>query len=99
MARNWSAGEGKPEFTIEKVPLPPAPPKSGRGKGVSKYPMAQLELGESFVVTGVKKGTVSTMITKAGKDLGRKFVVRAVAGGFRIARVEPKVPAKDEDED
>ena len=87
------------DFEIRSDPLPPAPPRKGRSKGVSKYPMAELEVGQNIIVKGVKKGTVATMIMKAGKTLGRKFVVRAVPGGWGVWRIAPKVKTAVEDDE
>lgn len=78
--------EGKPEYVITKgLPVPDIE-RVGRRSG-SKYPMEELEIGESFKLTGVKRATADTMRNKYGKKLERKFVVRAEAGGFRIHRI------------
>jgi hypothetical protein len=77
--------EGKEEYPIEKgLPIPDVT-RTGRRSG-SKYPMEELEVGESFKLVGVKRATADTMRNKYGKKLERKFVVRAEAGGFRIFR-------------
>ena len=68
-------------FTIEKnVPMP----KTSR---VSKYPFDKLEVGDSFLVAGGKKGTVAAAANAAAKRLERKFTVRVVEDGVRVWRI------------
>ena len=89
--REWQQKEGTNVFKIEKgIPLPAATRHAGGRKGESKYPTAQLEVDESYVVSGVKKGTITTMVANVRKQFpDRKFAVRAELGeGYRIYRVK-----------
>lgn len=86
-------------FEIEKdVPIPET--RQGRG---SKYPFAEMEVGDSFLVEpeedpnlGVVdeeeyakvRGRVSNVAYKYGKDHDKKFTVRQTDEGVRVWRVE-----------
>ena len=67
-------------IVIEKgVPLPP------RRGPVSKYPFAEMEVGDSFVTDIMSiRGTAK----QAAARYGKKFTVRRVAEGFRVWRIE-----------
>jgi hypothetical protein len=72
----------KPAFRIEKdVPLP----THGGSGAPSKYPFAQMDIGDSFVGHGEK---VKAAAWAYAKRNGAKFISRTVAPGqFRIWRV------------
>jgi hypothetical protein len=64
------------------IPLP-----LGRKYGpVSKYPWAQLEVGESFFVAD-PPSHFATMVSHASRIHSRKFIQRQVDGGIRVWRV------------
>jgi hypothetical protein len=47
-----------------------------------------LQVGESFLVTGMKMQSLSNMNLRNGKSLGRRFVCRKEGDGIRIWRIE-----------
>lgn len=70
---------------IEKnVPLPPS-----RGCTPTKafYPWKQMEVGDSFFVTGRKQQHLSAQASVVGKKLGVKFVTRKEGDGVRVWRM------------
>lgn len=77
-------------YVIEKgVPIP----KSGRGanqRGRSKYPFAQMDVGDSFPA----KKHYSTLkasarlFVRAGGGKGRAYIVRRTGDGCRVWRVK-----------
>ena len=63
-------------FEVRKdVPIPAAV-REGFAKP-SKYPFADMAVGDMFFVPGAKK-SFSSLASAAGKRLGRKFSTRAV---------------------
>lgn len=77
-------------FDIEKgVPLP-EPPQRGR-KG-SKYPLADMQVGDSFLVPTMKpeerRQSLYQLVNTKGRAMGRKFVVRVADKGVRVWRTE-----------
>ena len=69
------------EFVIEKnVPIP-------LGHAAAKYPLREMEIGDSFFVPGIGKASDFSASYMAGKRLGRKFTIRAVEGGIRVWRI------------
>ena len=78
-------------FVIEDdVSLVPSRAGGGRA-GQSKYPFAQMEVGQSFLAGAVKAGTIRSAIgawMKAHKDEGFKFAVRETDAGVRVWRVK-----------
>ena len=42
------------------------------------YPLAQLEVGDSFLFPADKRGSVQTRASKVKRDTGREFVVRKI---------------------
>lgn len=69
-------------YQIEKnVPIP-------QQRKRYSYPYAQLQVGESFLVTGMKMQSLSNMNLRNGKSLGRRFVCRKEGDGIRIWRIE-----------
>jgi hypothetical protein len=75
-------------FTIESgIPMP----KRTAGRSGSKYPFADMEVGDSFAIPGdVKAATIRSAVgafTKRNPDAG-KFAVRGTGDGLRVFRVE-----------
>jgi hypothetical protein len=75
-------------FKIENhVPMP----KPGDGK--RKYPWAQLELGQSFLIpcdTWEREGVQFSLTScrRGAEKTGKKFATRQVDGGVRVWRVK-----------
>ena len=66
---------------IEKnVPLPTTRVKRW------KYPLAEMEIGDSFFLPNKKTQDVSSAIGRRAKLLGREFTSRAENNGVRIWR-------------
>lgn len=75
-------------FTIEAGV---AIPKRIAGRSGSKYPFAEMGVGDSFLVAGeVKPATLRSAVGAYTKRNGQtsKFAVRAVEGGLRVWRTE-----------
>lgn len=69
------------------VPIPGK--KTGRRE--VKYPFAQMEVGDSFALTGEVEKTTNLLRNTAlryAKQLGYKFTVRSTEDGARVWRVE-----------
>ena len=77
-------------FIVEKDI--PVPEKSSRDR---KYPLDQMEVGDSFLVPTDPAMTVSKLQKKASASVayahrtlgGRRFVTRQVEGGVRVWRI------------
>lgn len=54
----------------------------------SKYPWAELEVGQSFLVEGALLRSMSSTASHAGRRSKKKFLVRTAEGGVRIWRLE-----------
>lgn len=84
-----AAAPKKVTFTIESgIPIP----KRAAGRSGSKYPLAHLDVGDSFLVPEpVKAATLRSAVgafIKRNPDFG-KFAVRAEShGGHRVWRTE-----------
>lgn len=80
-------------FKIEKgIPLT-CEGKRGPKKQGGRYPFAQLELGDSFLVKSTDKKTLTNAKQAAylfAKKSGVRLVARTVKGGVRVWRVELK---------
>lgn len=64
---------------IEKdVPLPP--------KWV-KYPLDQMEAGDSFLAAEEDRARISAAINRYSKRSGKRFTCRKVDGGLRVWRI------------
>lgn len=71
-------------FQIESnVPLPE--PKLGIRK--AKYPFADMNVGDSFVVSGKLKQTVASSASRYARLHGKRFAVRKVPDGYRVWRI------------
>ena len=67
---------------IEKgVPIPT------RSHGY-KYPLPEMEVGDSFVANYERERTIRASIYAFGKKLNRKFIVRREGNTIRVWRVE-----------
>lgn len=64
----------------------------GRGAGESIYPLAQMEVGDSFVVQDKSPRTVRSAVAAFQKRFAAKFAVRSLSvdegGGVGVWRVE-----------
>ncbi len=74
-------------ITIDKgVPVPPPRTRA------SKYPWAEMEVGDSFFVEATaeemksRSANLSRGATTIAKQLGCRFTVRKVTGGVRVWR-------------
>lgn len=63
------------------VPVPPF-------KRALKYPFDKMEVGDSFMVKGVKRENLAVTAAKYGKKSGKAFLVRDIEGGVRCWRIE-----------
>lgn len=89
-------------YEIEKNIAIPNQEYRGRKRGESKYPIAKMEVGDSFLIPAKKgaRGKICAMSTaygavatakkwmKAAGDTTREFTVRTVEGGARIWRTK-----------
>ena len=67
---------------IEKnIPVPPF-------RKALKYPFEEMQVGDSFLVTDVKRENLAITARKYGKKAGKDFLVREVEGGVRCWRVK-----------
>lgn len=72
------------KISIDKHKLPI--PESRQGKGrARKYPLDQLQVGQSFSVQAGNLSTISSCASRYSTATGKKFVVRVV--GDNIIRV------------
>lgn len=62
----------------KNVPLPEA----------CKYPVAQLEVGDSFWVERNKRNSVMAVAQKIGRRTNKRFISRKDGEGFRFWRTE-----------
>lgn len=51
-----------------------------------RYPYAEMQVGESFLVDGGSLQVVCNANYRAGKRLSRKFIARREEGGVRVWR-------------
>lgn len=69
-------------YTIEKNVPVPTHPKANR------FPYSELEVGDSFVVEGVKASSVYGSNYRMSKKLGRVFVGRKEGEAIRVWRTQ-----------
>lgn len=68
----------QPAFKIEKgVPIP---------GGRHKYPFAQMEIGDSFEVTGEDMRKIYSAASNSGGRHGRSYRTRVTENGIRVWR-------------
>ena len=65
----------------------PAPEKYGVGRP-SRYPFADMEVGDSFFVPDAPANRLACAATWATKRYNRRFITRVVEHGVRVWRVE-----------
>jgi hypothetical protein len=64
------------------------PKISNRGRaGASKYPFAQMEIGNSFIVTDRTARTVRSAVNAFQKRYEAKFAVRVTEDGVGVWRI------------
>ena len=63
----------------------PAPPQTRRG--VRKYPIIELGVGESFFVADGNPNSIAASACRFGRQLGRKYRTAKLAGGVRVWRL------------
>lgn len=56
-----------------------------------KYPFNEMNIGDSFLVDDTNERSLASLVSRAGKRLNMKFILRTVDGYCRCWRVEPKV--------
>lgn len=72
--------KGNGDFKIEKgIPITKLP-------GKVKYPIFEMEVGDSFFLRDANHQTISGSITHAKMKTGRNFAARMVEGGIRVWR-------------
>ena len=72
------------------IPIQPVDRKgttSIRGP-VIKYPWAQMEPGDSFLVHGVTLWRLNTATNRRTKSTGERFTIRSTDGGYRVWRIK-----------
>lgn len=52
-----------------------------------KYPFNDLEVGDSFFVPNARRANLYSLASLRGKQLHRRFITKAEAGGVRVWRV------------
>jgi hypothetical protein len=72
-------------FEIEKNI--PAPNGTGKAGARPKYPFAQMDVGDSFFVPGMKSSALSNATQWHASKTGKKFTCTAEADGARCWRV------------
>lgn len=72
----------------KNVPMPDAPPAVASKAAVQKYPWASMEVTNSFYIAGKNEGKtkryLGTLLSKAGKKYGKKFIFVEVPTGFNV---------------
>lgn len=70
---------------IEKnIPIPNSQTKIGQ----SKYPFAQMQVGDSILASGPHPERACNSAYQYGKRFAMKFAVRRVENGYRIWRIK-----------
>ena len=64
----------------------PIPEHNKRGRRY-RFPFDQLEVGQCFRITGMRRNTMSPYKVYAEKALGRKFTTRTTDAGVLVWRV------------
>lgn len=71
----------------KNIPMPDRlPGNAGNGRW-SKYPFAEMEVGDSFLVTDTPRNKISSAANQAYKRLGFKFKTGKVDDGIRVWRI------------
>lgn len=66
------------------IPIPPF--VGGRGRP-AKYPLADMQVGDSFFMPAAIKNSVAGCATSHGKRYNKKFTIRRDANGYRCWRL------------
>lgn len=86
--------DGVPLGEVEReIPIP----NSVTGRGSCKYPIVDLDIGESFLIPGTIKNAHSratALVNYWQRKLRRRYTVRKVDGGVRVWRVEDTYKAR-----
>lgn len=69
----------------KKIPIPPHSPRSGAPR---KYPLNEMNIGDSFLWPGAPSRVVSAVSWYGKRNPPAKFTVRKVDGGVRVWRVK-----------
>lgn len=77
------------EFTIDtNIPLPPVS-RGPKSKGACKYPLHQMEVGDSFFIGGTKSRSINSFFKKLRpKRFTTRRVVENETSGVRVWRFE-----------
>jgi hypothetical protein len=54
----------------------------------TRYPWAEMAVGDSFLTKDASRNSLQAQATRYGKQLDRRFTVRAVDDGFRVWRTK-----------
>lgn len=82
--RVWRVPDDSVATLSRNVPLP----TGGRGAR-RKYPFAEMNVGESFLMNGFTHHyQAGPIVYRAARSLGRKFSIRRTAEGLRVWRTE-----------
>lgn len=76
------------KFQLESgIPIPPK--ARGNRAGSSKYPFAEMQIGESFLITSLPYRSVGGVLVAASKRTGYRFCQRATTtdAGKKATRV------------
>mgnify|MGYP000533667375 CR=1 FL=1 len=76
--------------TEYKIETGIAIPKRGASGRALKYPLPDMEIGDSFLVPRKLKVSVSAAVAYYGKKTGKRFTVQIVEDGVRIWRIEDR---------
>lgn len=72
------------------IPLPP-PGHAGKPSGRTnlRYPWGEMQRGDSFFVPSarISRGSLEQSCSRAAKEQGRRYALRAVPGGWRVWRI------------
>lgn len=68
----------------------PTPPRDQLGRGrTRRYPFAEMDVGDSFLVPDRSAGAIAQAIRRANTTLeGKRFGYRTVNDGVRVWRIE-----------
>lgn len=68
----------------------PTPSRDNFGRGrTRRYPFADMDVGDSFLVTDRTTGAIAQAIRRANTTLeGKRFGYRTVSDGVRVWRIE-----------
>jgi len=76
----------RPSINIERG-IPVQDGRSGANKRRTKYPWRDLEVGDSFLATGVTQNAMATTGRYHAQKTGWTFRCATVSGGVRVWRI------------